>query len=340
MSWTRPIPSPLTRSFLLSEIDRSVWDRCERRRFPTSGAPYMQPGDVYQHIPWPSNVEACLSLYRFPTADPSDLSVEPYRPLAVDDFFESSGRDTWRAYVAHPTEEAGEDQERLPQTGDIVGPWMFEDLQDAMSTMWLVRGIPPGYILQFRSRSIVASSSGRHSSAAAAEAAAAANLVVGDWSDWAPAQSGYSEPDGHFYVAAEIYTTEWPPGTITPEYSCEYNIQQCQARVILDEEFDADYRIPVESVEVWMGVGAYNLADFDPSPETFGGDQWALWASLVPTGDPSDILPSLSAPSSYPWPDVPEEETTVENRSGYAIFTPLYPCWYACMQFEFGHPDA
>lgn len=44
------------------------------------------------------------------------------------------GTATWRAYVTHP-DDAGVDQERKIAPGDIIGPWLFEDLQAVLNVM-------------------------------------------------------------------------------------------------------------------------------------------------------------------------------------------------------------
>jgi len=41
---------------------------------------------------------------------------------------------TWRAYTTHP-DDAGADQGRKIQAGDIIGPWHFEDLQAILNVM-------------------------------------------------------------------------------------------------------------------------------------------------------------------------------------------------------------
>lgn len=62
-------------------------------------------------------------------------TTRPVYDLAT--LFEAAGLPgfTWRAYIDHPVHEAGVDQARQVAVGDIIGPWVFEDLQKALKAL-------------------------------------------------------------------------------------------------------------------------------------------------------------------------------------------------------------
>jgi len=55
---------------------------------------------------------------------------------SLDDVFSAAGLSTtaWRAYTTHP-DDGGTSHNRKIQAGDIIGPWLFEDLQAVLNVL-------------------------------------------------------------------------------------------------------------------------------------------------------------------------------------------------------------
>lgn len=68
--------------------------------------------------------------------DTTDVSegAEDYSDIAATFSAAGLATATWRAYPQHPT-EGGEDQARKMEPGDIIGPWIFEDLQACLNVL-------------------------------------------------------------------------------------------------------------------------------------------------------------------------------------------------------------
>jgi len=78
-----------------------------------------------------AGVERSAGYYDDGTTDPAD---DVYSSLA--DLFSRAGLETatWRAYETHP-DDGGADQSRKIQGADIIGPWLFEDLQAVLNAL-------------------------------------------------------------------------------------------------------------------------------------------------------------------------------------------------------------
>jgi hypothetical protein len=105
--------------------------------------PAKAVGDDVQAAAWIASMQEAVEGYltRFVVYHPPGYYEGGSLPVVYADLaelFSTAGlaTSTWRAYTTHP-DDAGVDQARGIQAGDIIGPWLFEDLQKVLNVMVL-----------------------------------------------------------------------------------------------------------------------------------------------------------------------------------------------------------
>ena len=200
---------------------------------------------------------------------------------------------TWRAYTTHP-DDAGADQARGIEAGDIIGPWLFEDLQKVLKVMVLTLPPTKGGVSQE-----IKAGSGDGTWAEAtgeAEAAFAAYTPISGY----PAQAysrayRYNGDPATYLVYIQRGREKYSFSGIPTAFA---HSVECYARAIIP----------------W----GYDPAAFDANGDDVIEDKWSLFDTISPSTDASvetSWLGSIAGPPT--WCSAPPEDA--DNLLGWAL---------------------